>query len=89
MHARENILNQQSKSDTMAEMCECFGNCELFKSTVANLPSTAKAFQDKFCKIDNTACARYIVYQKLGRELVPADLYPNERGKAMTMIAAA
>ena len=32
----------------------------------------------KYCKGDNSGCARYMVFKALGREEVPLDLYPNQ-----------
>ncbi len=70
----------------MSTTCECFENCDLFDNTTAKLPSTAKSFQDKFCKGDHGNCARYLIYKRLGKEFVPDDLFPNERGKALNII---
>ncbi len=87
--ARALVLTESVKRDIMSTVCECFEKCELFSSGVAKLPSTSKSFQDKFCNVDHDACARYIVYKQLGRESVPSDLFPNERGRAMELINAA
>lgn len=73
----------------MSGMCECYETCDLFNKSVVNLPSTAKSFEEKFCKIDNESCARYVVYKQLGKNLVPTDLFPNEMGKAISIVESA
>lgn len=70
----------------MAEVCEVFDSCELFTQGVANLPSTSKSFKTRYCQQDPDSCARYLVQKKLGRDLVPKDLFPNERGRALKLI---
>ncbi|MBU2510394.1 hypothetical protein KJ966_03615 [bacterium] len=72
----------------MTNTCECFEKCDLFDCATAKLPSTAKSFQDKYCRNDHGNCARYMIFKKLGRDFVPADLFPNERGRALTILDA-
>jgi hypothetical protein len=43
---------------------------------MAHMPDTAAKTKDKYCHGDNTHCARYMVFKALGREKVPADLFP-------------
>jgi hypothetical protein len=87
--AREIMLSKLINEETMTTICECFDKCELFSNSVANLPSTSKSFKDKFCSLDHNACARFMVYKRLGQDSVPTDLFPNERGRAMELIDAA
>jgi hypothetical protein len=90
MAKAKTIIATESKGrNTMSIGCECFEKCDLFSSGVAKLPSTSKSFQDKFCYMDHNACARYIVYKRLGKSFIPDDLFPNERGRAMQLIDAA
>jgi hypothetical protein len=40
-----------------------------------------------YCIGDFTKCARHIVVQVLGKERVPADLYPNQQERVAEIIA--
>ena len=42
----------------------------------------------KYCKEDNSRCARFMVFKKLGKPKVPTDLFPNQIEKATSVIAA-
>jgi len=86
---RKLIANAKTKKVEMAAVCECFSYCGLFNSGVARLPSTSKSFQEKFCTLNHFSCARYMVYKQLGKDLIPGDLFPNERGRALKLIEAA
>lgn len=68
--------------------CECFETCDLFNTSISKLPSTSKSFQDKFCHLNHKSCARYMVFEKLGKDEIPKDLFPNERGRALELIGA-
>jgi hypothetical protein len=46
----------------------------------------AELRQEKYCKGDNSLCARYIVFKALGKEHVPADLLPFQTDKAKELI---
>jgi hypothetical protein len=41
-----------------------------------NMPDAAEKLKKNYCYGDNSRCARYMVFVKLGRERVPADLFP-------------
>jgi len=58
--------------------CECLAKCPFFNDKMTNMPSAAKLIKYKYCKGDNTECARYIVFLALGSEKVPANLFPNQ-----------
>jgi hypothetical protein len=49
-------------------------------------PGTAEIYKKKYCLGDNVDCARYMVFQKLGKANVPADLYPNQSNIAQKLI---
>jgi hypothetical protein len=53
---------------------------------MANMPGTASSFKRKYCKNDFEGCARHQVFKVVGRENVPADLFPNQTGKVETII---
>lgn len=43
---------------------------------MANMPETAAKTKDKYCRGDNTRCARHMVFKAPGMEKAPADLFP-------------
>lgn len=67
--------------------CECVGGCVFFNDKMANMPGMAGIFKDKYCKNDNAKCARFMIFKKLGKPRVPADLYPNQTARAEMLIA--
>lgn len=68
--------------------CEVLSTCIFFNDKMANMPGTAAAFKKKYCQDDNSACARYKVFKSLGKQKVPADLFPNQDDRARKIIAA-
>jgi len=71
----------------MAE-CELLGSCIFFNDKMANMPTTAELMKNRFCRSNKLECARYMVYQQLGRPKVPPDLYPNEVERAKAIISS-
>lgn len=69
--------------------CVCLSGCIFFNDKMQNMPSMAHIYKDRYCRGDNTECARYMVFKALGRENVPADLYPNDVARARDIIATA
>lgn len=61
----------------MAE-CECLPKCPFFHDKVPNMPAMSEMLKAKYCLGDNAHCARHIVFERAGRENVPADLFPGE-----------
>ena len=67
--------------------CELVKGCLFFNDQMAKMPAVADMMKDAYCRGDNSKCARYMVFQKLGRPAVPADLPPNDVGRAVKLIA--
>ncbi|NDY55143.1 hypothetical protein G3N56_00085 [Desulfovibrio sulfodismutans] len=67
--------------------CEMIAKCIFFNDKMANMPAMAEMMKKKYCRGDNTKCARYLVCKKLGREKVPADLSPAQTDRAQTIMA--
>jgi hypothetical protein len=44
-------------------------------------------FKKKYCLGENTGCARHMVFKKLGKISVPANLYPNMVDRAKAIIS--
>jgi len=68
--------------------CEILGTCIFFNDKMANMPGTTASYKQRYCQGDNSMCARYLVFQALGRPKVPADLFPNQADRAEKIIAA-
>jgi hypothetical protein len=62
--------------------CALISSCRFFNDKMAHMPSTADMMKRKYCRGENSNCARFIVFEALGKEGVPADLTPNETEKA-------
>jgi hypothetical protein len=67
--------------------CECLAKCLFFNSKMSNMPSFADLLKDMYCRGDNTACARYLVFKALGRDRVPDDLYPKDVERSQQIVA--
>lgn len=67
--------------------CVCLPKCPFFNDKMANMPGTAAIIKRNYCQGDNSNCARFLVFQALGREAVPADMYPNQVALAREIIA--
>ncbi|MBN1984020.1 MAG: hypothetical protein JW795_20995 [Chitinivibrionales bacterium] len=61
--------------------CEVLSMCPFFNDKMAQMPAMADILKKQYCRNNFSGCARYIVRSKLGKEKVPADLYPNESAK--------
>jgi hypothetical protein len=65
--------------------CMCLPKCVFFNDKMADMPATAERMKTKLCRGDNAQCARFMVFNTLGRDKVPGNLYPNmvERAKVL------
>ena len=67
--------------------CELLSSCLFFNDQLANMPDMADLMKEKYCRGDNSICARYKVFRALGADKVPRGLYPIDRRKADQLIA--
>jgi len=68
--------------------CVCLSKCDFFNDLMPKPSQMGDFFKSRYCKGDNTCCARYRIYQWAGREAIPNNLYPNMIGRAETIIDA-
>jgi hypothetical protein len=68
--------------------CELIEKCLFFNDKMGDMPGTVEMFKKKYCKEDNSYCARYMVVKALGREKVPPNLFPNQADQAKRLISA-
>lgn len=66
--------------------CPSLGACPFFNDKLEAMPSVADMLKEKYCRGTYETCARYMVSQAQGKERVPADLFPNQRAKATTLL---
>lgn len=66
--------------------CELLKTCIFFNDMMPNMPSTVEVFKLKYCRGDNSDCARYTVFAARGREHVPQNLFPNQGEVARKII---
>lgn len=68
--------------------CALIEGCIFFNDKMANMPSMANMYKQRYCRGDMELCARYQVFKAVGRENVPADLYPNESERVEAAVSA-
>ena len=67
--------------------CELLKTCPYFKdSLMEEFDVVAEMRRQKYCRGDNSICARYMVFKALGRENVPKDLIPSQAQEAKELI---
>lgn len=67
--------------------CELQEECLFFHNKIPVMPSTSHALKAKYCREGAcSACARYIVYKKLGKENIPETLFPNQLEKVRELL---
>ena len=66
--------------------CECLPKCPFFNDKMSSKPATAELMKKQYCRDDFESCARYMVFKKLGREAVPADLFPSQQERARKIL---
>lgn len=66
--------------------CEMIARRIFFNDKMADKPGTAEMMKRKYCTGNNAECARYVVCKALGRENVPADLYPIQLDRAKVLV---
>ena len=66
--------------------CEMLPTCPFFNDKMSKQPATAQSMKTRYCMGGNSLCARYLVVKTLGKEKVPANLFPNQMDKAKNLI---
>lgn len=67
--------------------CEYLAGCIFFNDKMSDMPACAEQYKSRYCKGNNSDCARYRVLKALGREKVPPYLFPNQSEMAEKVIA--
>lgn len=66
--------------------CESLNSCPFFNDKMANMPSMANSYKKRYCHDQFSTCARYMVFKAIGKDKVPADLFPNQDHRAREII---
>ena len=61
--------------------CECIAGCIFFNG------DNDEELKSKYCRNNNLNCARYMVFNSCGKEMVPPDLTPDDKVRAYMIIA--
>ena len=61
--------------------CEFIGGCSFFNG------NDDQELKEQYCKNNNLNCARYMIANALGNEIVPKDLEPDKKEIAYKIIA--
>ena len=67
--------------------CEKLAECMFFNDKLTNMPAIAVLLRKLFCHGEYTRCARYMVTETLGKENIPADLFPGNSVRAKVIIS--
>ena len=67
--------------------CALIETCIFFNDKMADMPGMANLYKQRYCREDSASCARYTVFEALGRENVPTDLFPNDLARANGIVA--
>lgn len=52
------------------------------------MPTASELLKQQYCHGDWASCARCMIFQSLGREAVPFDLFPDEIDRAIEILEA-
>lgn len=69
--------------------CECIAECPFYNDKMDSALQLGPMYKRTYCLGDKTHCARYMVFEKLGKEKVPEKLYPISVEQAKGILDAA
>lgn len=70
------------------ESCDCLQGCPFFNDKMPIDRGIGKIYKDRYCLKNFNDCARHKVFNVLGKEKVPVNLYPNMFDRAESIILA-
>ncbi len=62
--------------------CENLKGCIFYNDKMDIESGLGQLYKRKYCEGDKALCARYIIANEIGKQNVPADLYPNMHERA-------
>jgi hypothetical protein len=69
--------------------CKRLSKCPVVKNSDEEPESISGRIKKKYCYNNFSECARYMVLEAVGGEFVPADLMPDQPGRAKEIIEEA
>jgi hypothetical protein len=69
--------------------CPLISKCAFFNDEMKEKPGMTKMYKSKYCRGDNTKCARWLISTTVGKEYVTLSIYPNMVKKADEIITEA
>jgi hypothetical protein len=67
--------------------CEQLKDCPYFQNAIFDeIDGMREVRQQKYCRGDNSMCARYMIFKALGKEYVPKNLLPSQVEEAKKII---
>ncbi|RKX83558.1 MAG: hypothetical protein DRP58_08550 [Spirochaetes bacterium] len=67
--------------------CELIENCEFYNGQLKGNKEQIEAMKEKYCKVNNLNCARYMIFMALGKEKMPNELFPHQKDRAYLLIS--
>ena len=67
--------------------CELIATCIFFNNVMADMPVMSDIMKERYCRRDNSKCARYMIFKEVGREKVPSNMFPVEKDRAEKIIS--
>lgn len=67
--------------------CEFIAQCPFFKGELVKKEVEIERMKEEYCRTNCLHCARYMVAITLGKDAMPANLYPHEKDVAYGLIA--
>ncbi len=66
--------------------CDLIEKCPFYNDQLKGDKEQIDAMKEKYCKVNNLNCARYMIFMALGRESVPKELFPHQKDRAYEVI---
>ena len=67
--------------------CELIESCPFYNGQLEGDKVQIDAMKEKYCKVNNLNCARYMIFIALGRESMPEELFPHQKDRAYEVIS--
>jgi UTP-glucose-1-phosphate uridylyltransferase len=66
--------------------CPVLEQCRFFNNVLENMPAISESLMEQYCLGDNTECARFFIFDEIGKEHLPDDVFPHEMEKAKKLV---
>lgn len=66
--------------------CDFMDSCTFLSEQMGDMPRMADVYRVRYCNGDPALCARRMVLENVGASGLPADLFPNDRARAIDIL---